>query len=213
MMEWRLKGSVELAGEKPIDVTFIYTAGGNQKPEEGSLEGWSLDLPVVLTLFEAIDQGKLAASDARTMFLDAMAEFTERSGCCLLCEEALPRYEQALTKYEQSLADFEREAQEVTPESHPYIINSNGTVHVWNCRMAPPLGPPHHPGATLQEYAHRQYWEYEAMPRLGWRATAEELAEWIEERRGPRGGAGHRRCKACWPSLPGAYESEASGVE
>lgn len=207
------KASLESPGEKPIEVKFNYWAGDNRKPEGDPRDGWSLDLSPVLALLEAIDQGKATAGAARTALLDALAKFTELSGCCLLCEEAIPRYEAAVAEYEQKLAEFEQSAKQMTPESHPYIVHPNGTVHTWDCYVAPGLGPGHHPGATVSEFAHRQYWEYEAMPRFGWRVTAEELAEWIEDRRGPRGGAGHRRCKACWPPLPGAYESEASGVE
>lgn len=203
--------SVDVPGSQPIEVKFNYLAGGTQKPEGGPRDGWNLDLSPVLALLEAIDQGKLSIGAARTTLLDALAAFTARSGCCLLCEEAIPRYEAAVAEYEQELAEFERSAKQMTPESHPYIVNPNGTVHTWDCYAAPALGPGHHPGATVSEFAHRQYWDLPPQP--GWRATAEELAEWIEDRRGPRGGAGHRRCKACWPPLPGAYESEASGVE
>lgn len=212
-MPYNLGASARFAGEE-FDLDFVYGMWSRRSPDptpEGS--GFHVDLPSVLRMLKAAELGGFSAADVRAALLQTIAVFSERSGCCPDCDDAVESYEQALRDYELATTGQREHESQVTPESHPYIISGSGMVHAWSCR-APTPREFAHPGQTLQEYVHGAH--YDGYGPLGYRLhvgsepqrmTAEEMTEWLRGRRSVK------RCKLCQPNLPGAFESEASDVE
>lgn len=200
-------GQATFAGDSHDRIDLLYDGSGREAQVDG--KGWMIDMPTVLAMLAACERGQGSAAGMRTTLLSVLAGFSERSGCCPECDVAVDDYARALQRYEQQLEQEQRERAAMTPESHPFVLSGAGKVHAWNCSSNPGRSTVHHPGLTLQQYVHGLGTDdADLTAGRGTWMTAEELTVWLGRRR-----AAPRRCKLCEPVLPGAYGSQASGVE
>lgn len=165
---------------------------------------WSVELAGVLWLLDQVEQGSLSVDRVRQ---DLLTMTDWESGCCAGCDEILAEWPMILAEQQARRAAWERWYASITPDSHPYTLNSHKTkIHRWDCArvaMTPPvvIEDRHryvtrgHRVPDVEEYENRCH-----------RITAEQARLWAGERARPG------RCRVCVPALPGAMMSEVSDV-
>ncbi|MEU7823030.1 hypothetical protein [Catellatospora sp. NPDC049133] len=179
---------------------------------DGEGAGWMVDMPTMLRLLQAAENGDVAIAAVGDALRRMMASYSQASGCCPDCDYAMDAHARALKQYEAAADQLRQAEAAMTPESHPFVVSSSGKVHSLTCRSDPGLPTLPHPGRTVQEFVHESRMfdgvgSYQRIVGSARRVTTAELAEMLGRR------STMARCKLCQPALPGAYGSEASDVE
>jgi hypothetical protein len=222
-------GSLTFAGQ-PVEMSLTHglwsgvydydeETGRRTKRESPPRLGdeYEVSLPAVLEMLSIAEEDELSPGAVRDALLGVIGSLCAKSGCCPDCDDAFDSYPDALQRYDAAVAGERERVDATTAESHPYVLSNSGKVHDRNCHAAVVTTRFEHPGRTLQEYVHgspdHEYgpgWQYGGALQAysaGRAMTTAEMAEWVRGRRSVK------RCKLCQPTLPGAFESEASDVE
>ncbi|MGA5442221.1 hypothetical protein ACPCKW_22255 [Streptomyces griseoincarnatus] len=199
------------------------------RPRERTIRqgyGFEIELPAVLDLLTAIDDGVLKAGDVKDLLqrvVGAMYEpadcwryeddedklaWCRRDGTCRTCD----RHRSA---FASSLAEAaERWRRWTLPEQYPYAAGNSKGLHEVGCPvlrrdMPQEFNPPAADDAeALRSFAHRKD-AYDRSPRdlmpLSYHIpfvvmTTEETRAWMERNTGPRGGRYYHRCERCAPA-------------
>jgi hypothetical protein len=171
-------------------------------------ERWLFDSSAVRWLLDRVADGEISPERA----VDLVHQVSRwNSGCCYWCDLAATTYPEALRRHRNALEQWQRQQRSITPETHPYLLD-NGTVHRWNCSVAPPARGPGHPGADLHAYSAwhgplngdldrimAELWEETRTSR---RVTEAELDQWLRLRNHH---VGSPWCPQCSPELPGEH--------
>jgi len=175
---------------------------------------WLVDVGSVRWLVDRVAAGDITGPDAQEWLRQATSW---ESGCCDLCDRATGTFADAQRRTRELFDRFDAEQRALTAESHPYLLNKT-VAHAWDCRNASVRRPGDYTtslhlyavqldGMGSLDHVLRRAWEPTTIAR---RLTADEMLAWLERR---SRAARDPRCKRCSPPLPGAYRSEASGVE
>jgi len=211
-----------------FDLPATRVAFGDAFPsarERAIRQGWGFDIevPAVLDLLDAVDQGKVTAERARQGLLAAVealygpyrclefeakedrAAWCERDGGCRICDECRSAFEHLLKESGERWHRFQR------PDEFPFTVSKHG-LHVTTCSVvnremprefAPPEGDAY--TQALRTYAHTvnpygdDFEGERAYPRFE-PLTAAQARAWVASRTGPKGGRNFKRCQRCAPT-------------
>lgn len=216
------------SGVKLEDVRFsfgsLYSSARKRSFREGG--GFSIELPAVLDLLDAIAQGGLDASSAREELLNKLDVLYDEAGCydyesprdklswcirdggCPICT----LQQKAFTRHLAMMA--ERWRRWTLSEQFPFAAGNAKGLHTVGCgvvhRHMPDDFPDHKPDNTeaLRAFAHLND-PYEPFPQgldqlpgyLPFHPmSAEEARAWMAEHTGPKGGRYYKRCRHCAPA-------------
>lgn len=189
--------------------------------------GWSIELPVVLDLLDAIDTGEEKASDTKRLLLkiadtlygpaDCYRQYESdedklawcvRDGGCPTCEGHSDQF----ARYLETMAERWRRWE--LPEQYPFAAGSAKGLHTTVCGVVrahmPEELPDHKPDDVepLRAFAHAKA-AYDLAPKglepLTGHVpfhpmTEEETRAWMAEHTGPKGGRYYKRCQHCAPT-------------
>lgn len=149
----------------------------------------------------AAQDGRATVGDLQDQLRALTNKPSERSGCCVECDDSIEDHAAAVRHHERARARFD------DPSAYPFLVTQK-TIHAWDCyRFTGQL--PDHPGSSVGDYVHkRDPYSSAVLARL----SPEEARAWMEARTGPKGGLSWRRCRSCQPALPGAWDSESNDV-
>ncbi len=165
---------------------------------EPNRDDWSVELPVVLWLLDAVCRGDLTAENVRGYLIECSSP---PGGCCWSCEAIRDTEEVVVAQCARARDEWFATWNAPTPESHPYAATGS-SLHAWDCRTLPEPVPP--PIITSKHAYVRYRYDYEhgdGRRDPYRRLTIDEAKRWTA-----------RRCKICAPALPGAWRDETSDV-
>ncbi len=213
--------SFTVGSERVEDVQFSW--GVHHNPVRRGDVGWgiSVELPAVIEMIGLVAQESASAEELRQRLLrlaeEIRVEYDEPSlglddepvssapwgsdcpAACAVCSASKPDFE---ARQAEVNAQRERLA---APDSYPFAAGTR-TLHRSVCRDAQTAGNWEAFGAwnavqaqrrLLREFAHHDN-RGPDMRVL----TADEAAEWVRRRIGPRGGMQYRLCRLCSPESP-----------
>ncbi|MGR3935240.1 hypothetical protein [Streptomyces sp. BRA346] len=218
-------------GVELLEVDFTFGSSFPQPRGRTFREGYGFDieLPAVLDLLTAVDDGVLDARYVKNLLLRAVDHMYEPAGCfrheddedklawcrrdgtCRICDRHKDAFAASLT-----LA-AERWRRWTLPEQYPYATGNTKGLHEVGCSvvyraMPETFSPPSAEDAeALRSYAHRKmgYRFYDRpladLVPLNYHVqfhamTAEETRAWMNDNTGPKGGRHYRRCERCAPA-------------
>ncbi|GAB2834371.1 hypothetical protein [Lentzea nigeriaca] len=197
--------SLEVGGHQYVTQVWALQTG---EVADGT-ERWLLDSTAVRWLLDRVADGDISAERAAELVREVSRW---NSDCCYWCDLATPAYPEVLRRHRDAYERWQRQQRSMTPETHPYLLD-NGTVHRWDCAVAPPVRGPGHPGTDVHTYAAWHgplngdvdrimavLWEETRVSR---RITEGELEQWLLQRNHH---AGSPWCRRCSPEPPGAPE-------
>lgn len=188
--------------------------------------GFSVELPAVLDILEAIAAGNISPQDAKHVLgetaqllygplrcvetedpQDALRS-CQQTGDCVLCAERQTWFDSFLNHADEQWTRLQQ------PGDYPYAAGRNG-LHDTTCHVVRRHNPDHYQRPTsdaytaaLRSYSHTvnpysgtdEFADRDAYPRFQ-AMTAQEARQWTTERTGPKGGRNYKRCKHCAPAL------------
>lgn len=163
--------------------------------------GWTIDVHDMHRMLAAVQDGRATIDDLRDTLRALTNKPSERSGCCVECDNSIEHHAADVQRWERARARFD------DPAVYPFLVTQK-TIHAWDCyRFTGHL--PDHPGNSVRAYVHqRDPYSSAVLARL----SPEEATAWMDARTGPKGGLNWRRCRVCQPALPGAWDSESNDV-
>ncbi|WP_055534691.1 hypothetical protein [Streptomyces graminilatus] len=209
-----------------VEFTFGSSFPGSRERMIKEGFGFEIELPAVLDLLTAIDNGELKAGDLRDVLLRAVGAMYARADCwryeddedklawcrrdgtCQTCARHHTAFANSLTQA------AERWRRWTLPEHYPYAAGSANGLHEVGCPvlrrdMPQQFNPPAADNAeALRAFAHRAD-AYDQPPMdllpltysIPFHAmTAGETRSWMERNTGPRGGRHYHRCERCAPA-------------
>ncbi|MCZ1011906.1 hypothetical protein [Streptomyces lydicus] len=191
-------------------------------------EGWgyTVELPAVVDLLQKIEDGQVAAADARDLLLQAadvlydpfrcweaedpgeLRAACAQTGGCSLCEQHRGWFEALLEGADERWRRLQN------PRDYPFAVGRQG-IHTTSCAVVGRESPDHYARPTGDAYTralnayshtvdpHSDRDEFEgssAYPRFE-ALTTQEAHAWIATRTGPKGGRNFKRCRRCAPAL------------
>lgn len=187
--------------------------------------GYSIELPAVLDILQAIEDGTATPAQARRMLLNIaehlydawglrehepqqdLLAWCERDGGCPDCTERSAEFELFLNQAAEQWRRYQ------APELYPFAAGSSNGLHCTTCSVvrrnlpqewARPVG--HDYDTARRHFCHQRYPRHDGDDaiehlRIDWNLmTAEQARTWQAERVGPKGGRNFRRCGACAPT-------------
>ncbi|MFJ9558382.1 hypothetical protein ACIRPH_31630 [Nocardiopsis sp. NPDC101807] len=188
--------------------------------------GFSVELPAVLDLLDAVAAGQEKATDVRSMLLDAVDKIYDSASCyeyethedklawckrdggCRTCERSRRRFARHL----ETMA--ERWRRWTLHDEFPFAVGNSKGLHTVGCsvvrRHMPDGFITHEPGdeEALRAFAHADDDHDLTFAESGWASgdipfrlmSAEETRAWMAENTGPKGGRHYKRCRVCAPT-------------
>jgi hypothetical protein len=187
--------------------------------------GYSIELPAVLDILQAIEDGTATTAQARAMLFkvtdhlydawelreyesweDLLAR-CERDGDCPDCTRHSAEFDQFLDQTAEQWRRYQ------TPEMYPFAAGSSNGLHHSTCSVvrrtlpeewARPVGDDY--DEARRHFCHQRNSRHDpddaiAHLRIVWKImTAEQARRWQAERVGPKGGRNYRRCAVCAPT-------------
>lgn len=207
-------------------VTFGVTWPQARKRPIREGQGFSIELPAVLDLLQAVVAGDEKAADVRDALLKVPGLLYDAAGCydhetdqdklawcvrdggCRACEQG----RRPFARHLEAMA--ERWRRWNLPEEYPFIAGNSKGLHTVKCSVVRQHMPDHFTAYEpddadrLRAFAHSRY-AYdlepttqepfsEQVPFLP--MTAEQARAWMAENTGPQGGRYYKRCQRCAPT-------------
>ena len=225
--------SIDLRTESGMtveDVQFSFDVALSKVRKRPFSEGYrfSVELPAVLDLLDAVADGKQSAADTRKVLLDAVNVLYDEAGCyehetpedkldwcvrgggCQTCEF----YRDRFSRYLKTMA--ERWRRWNLPEKYPFAVGRSKGIHTVSCtvvrRRMPSGFTEHDPGdpVALRAFAHPHTYDDFYYPGFETQnlpgevpfhlMTDEEARAWMNKNTGPKGGRHYKRCRHCAPT-------------
>jgi len=216
------------SGMELEDVRFAFGVSVSKVRKRPMAEGYkfSIELPAVLDLLDAVDKGGMKAAEVRQLLMGAVDVLYEDAGCYMyestkdqlawcVRDGGCPKCDRDRTRFARYLETMaERWRRWELPEHYPFAAGNAKGLHVVECGVVRSHMPEELPGhkpddvEPLRAFAHAQD-DYglphqEPGPYLGHLPfhpmSAEEARAWMAENTGPKGGRRYRRCQHCAPT-------------
>ncbi|WP_067601328.1 hypothetical protein [Nocardiopsis listeri] len=216
------------SGMRLDDVCFSFGVTYASARKRGFREGYgfSIELPAVLDLLDAVAKGDLKASSAREELLEVLHVLYDEAEChdfespedkfswCVRdggCSTCAARREE----FTHHLATMsERWRRWTLPEHFPFAVGNSNGLHTVGCgvvrRDMPVEFPDHNPNdaEVLRAFAHpgdlyapRSRGMERFLGNVPFQfMSAEETRAWMAENTGPKGGRYYKRCRSCAPA-------------